>query len=577
MFAILGWPLLDFMTTETDQHPAIQKLVHLGQSKGYLLSDEVFAILPEEMLDTVTELESVYRRLLKIDVPVLDRPEKHQSGGFPVTTGEEFESAKETADPVPVDPVATQDPTRIYLRNMAAFPLLDRHGEIEIARRIERGEQQIFQALGGSPDLLHHLLRVDAVVEELGLAPNSAALIELNDSQPTAQSRQRVDSMMAAFEAIVAQGAEIDELRREQRLVRKDGERHQVLERQIDRTVGKVARQLQAISNNGETRRRLVDLLEQVSRQFKVLEQSLNRARKALDRESHDELRALQKRRVEKYRSEIRTLEKRYGCKRTVVASTVRLVRVGAAEAETAKQELLLANLRLVISVAKKYTYRGLQFLDLIQEGNLGLMRAIEKFDYRRGFKFSTYAHWWIRQSITRAISDQSRTVRIPVHIVESLNKLGQTSHSLRLELGREPTPEELGEDLGLTAAKVRSLQRIATQPISLETPIGSDEDRHLEDLLQDFDAPSPAETAIETDRREKIRDVLCELSPREERVLRMRFGLGVDDEHTLEEVGRTFDVTRERIRQIESSAIKKLRHASRARKLHLLLDDSKS
>ena len=577
MFAILGWPRFDFMTTDTDQHQAIRKLVHLGQSKGYLLSDEVFAILPEEMLETVTELESVYRRLLEIDVPVLDRPEKHQSRGFPEATGEEFESAKETTEVVPVDPVATQDPTRIYLRKLAAFPLLDRHGEIEIARRIERGEQQIFQALGANPDLLCQLLHTDALTEESGRAPGGAALAELSEREPSADSRKWVDSMMAAFEAIVELGIEIEELRREQSFLPEDGERHQVLERQIDRTVGRVASKVQEISDNGETRRRLVDLLEQISRQFKVLEQSLKRARKALDRESHDELRSLQKRRIEKYRSEIRALEMRSGCKRNVVAATLRRVRVGEAEAETAKQELLLANLRLVISVAKKYTYRGLQFLDLIQEGNLGLMRAIEKFDYRRGFKFSTYAHWWIRQSVTRAISDQSRTVRIPVHIVESMNKLGQTSHSLRLELGRDPTPEEMAADLGLTAAKVRSLQRIATQPISLETPIGSDEDRHLEDLLQDFDAPSPAETAIEADRREKISDVLRELSPREERVLRMRFGLGVDDEHTLEEVGRTFDVTRERIRQIESSAIKKLRHASRARKLHRLIDDSSS
>jgi len=565
------------MTTETQQHPAVRKLFNLGQSKGYLLSDEVFAILPEEMLGTVTDLEGVYRRLGEIDIPVLDRPEKHQSRGFQERTGEDFESADETIPIIAADTVATQDPTRIYLRNMAAFPLLDRHGEIEIARRIERGEQQILQALGRSPDLLRNLLQMDALADQEGLAPDGALRAEAGDQELSARSRKRVDSMVSAFEAIAVQGKEIDELRSEQRRLPKEGERYQVLERQIDRIVGKVARKVQAISNNGETRRRLVDLLEKIDHQFKVLEQSLRRARKALDREGHEELQALQKRRIEKYRSEIRTLQKGHGCKRTAVSATLKQVRRGETEAETAKQELLLANLRLVISVAKKYTYRGLQFLDLIQEGNLGLMRAIEKFDYRRGFKFSTYAHWWIRQSITRAISDQSRTVRIPVHIIESLNKLGQTTHSLRLDLGREPTPEELGQDLGLPAAKVRSLQRIAAQPISLETPIGSDEDRHLEDLLQDLDAPSPADDAIETDRREKIGDVLRELSPREERVLRMRFGLGVDDEHTLEEVGRTFDVTRERIRQIESSAIKKLRHASRARKLHLLIEDGSS
>ena len=563
------------MTTETQQHPAIRKLLQLGLSKGYLLSDEVFAILPEEMLDTVTELDSVYRQLRELDIPLVDRPEKHQSRGLQESTAQDFESASETPEVIAADPVATQDPTRIYLRNMAAFPLLDRHGEIEIARRIERGEQHIFQALGGSPDLLRRLLQMDALAEERGLAPDTAALVELSEQDLSSRARKRVESMLTAFESMAAQGAEIDELRSEQRLLQREDERYQVLERQIDRTVGKVAKKVQTISNNGETRRRLVDLLDQISRQFKVLEQSLRRAQKALERESHGEMQALQKRRIEKYRSEIRSIEKRFSCKRTAVSATLKKLRVGETEAETAKQELLLANLRLVISVAKKYTYRGLQFLDLIQEGNLGLMRAIEKFDYRRGFKFSTYAHWWIRQSITRAISDQSRTVRIPVHIIESMNKLGQTSHSLRLELGREPTPEELGHDLGLTPAKVRSLQRIAAQPISLETPIGSDEDRHLEDLLQDFEAPSPADTAIEADRREKISDVLRELSPREERVLRMRYGLGVDDEHTLEEVGRTFDVTRERIRQIESSAIKKLRHASRARKLHLLIDDN--
>jgi RNA polymerase primary sigma factor len=259
------------------------------------------------------------------------------------------------------------------------------------------------------------------------------------------------------------------------------------------------------------------------------------------------------------------------------MAKTMARVRQAERVADDAKQQLLLANLRLVVSVAKKHTYRGLQFLDLIQEGNLGLMRAIEKFDYRRGYKFSTYAHWWIRQSITRAIGDQSRTIRIPVHIIESINKLRQTSRSLRLELGREPTPDELGNDLGVSAARVLSLQRIALQPVSFEAPIGDDEGRHLEDLIEDREAISPTDVAIQSDRRDKIGEALNELTPREEKVLRLRFGLGVDSEHTLEEIGRSFSVTRERVRQIEASGIRKLRHPSRAGRLHPLLDDEGS
>ena len=339
--------------------------------------------------------------------------------------------------------------------------------------------------------------------------------------------------------------------------------------------VARIAKDIRSIDFSVQARNRMVDFLKDIDRQFSRLEQDIRRAQTALNREPNDELKALHRRRIDKYRVKIKELEERYGTTHAEIANTIYKIREGEAICEQAKEELIVANLRLVVSIAKKYTNRGLQFLDLIQEGNIGLMKAVEKFEYRRGYKFSTYATWWIRQAITRAIADQARTIRIPVHMIETINKLTRTSRSLVQELGREPTAEEIGERMDLPASKVRKIMKIAQEPISLETPIGEEEDSHLGDFIEDKNASSPIDSVIFGNLRESTRRVLKSLTPREELVLKMRFGVGEGSEHTLEEVGRSFNVTRERIRQIESKALRKLRHPSRSVKLKPFLDNT--
>jgi RNA polymerase primary sigma factor len=562
-----------------DEFGYFQQLLVVGKERGYLLYDEINDSLPPDLLSSqeIDDLLGLLERQgieIHEDLSAANGARAAAAEDVPEAGHKEEFAADSGLDLSIGEDSKSQDAVRVYLREMGSVPLLTREGEVALAKRIECGHVVVMKTITRSPIVVKELISVAAALRQGARAIKEVVqfpdeeITEEKIAFKTKQTLRQIDSVALLYEAALRQAGKFAATpkSKKQAYIRAKWA--------LARTRVRISLTIRGIPFHWRERKRLVDQFRAFLERLHTLERDVRRLQRRADL-AHGEVAAEAQRQLHSRRAALNEIALSSQTDLIALKRALTVIQRGEAQAQQAKQELTSANLRLVVSIAKKYTHHGLQFLDLIQEGNLGLMKGADKFDWRRGYKFSTYATWWIRQAITRAIADQARTIRVPVHMIEVINKLARCTRQLVQELGREPTSEELARRMDVTVEKVRSTRKIAQTPISFETPIGEEEESHLGDFIEDKAVASPSDTAIRLSLQKNVASMLKHLNPREERIIRMRFGFEDGNPRTLEEVGQTFDVTRERIRQIEAKALRKLRHPTRSRLVRSFYQDS--